>query len=73
MLLSGPLGSIPSGPLLFWYMNSAYQHHSTSILGVAGWGAAEMIYEITPALSIIVLLLTAANLIIEIRKKTKKD
>jgi hypothetical protein len=54
-------------------MNSAYQHHSTSILGVAGWGAAEMIYEITPALSIIVLLLTAANLIIEIRKKTKKD
>ena len=36
-------------------------------------GTAEMIYQVTPALSICVLLLTAVNLIMEIRKKYKKD
>lgn len=36
-------------------------------------GTAEMIYKVTPVLSICVLLLTAVNLIMEIRKKYKKD
>lgn len=48
------------------------QEHSGTVKAAVGLSLAEVLSYVAPILSVIVLLLTALNLILEIRKKLKK-
>lgn len=51
---------------------SLFSEHLATVKGVAGLTLAGVAATITPILTVIVLLLTAWNLLLEIRKKQNK-
>lgn len=50
-----------------------FNQHVGTIRGLVGIALAEALSFVTPILTVVVLLLTAYNLLLEIRKKQKKD
>ena len=54
-------------------VRNLFSEHFATIKGVTGLTLSALAAHISTALTIIVLSLTAWNLILEIRKKSKKD
>lgn len=54
-------------------LRSLFSEHLGTIKGVAGFSISAFLAHISAGLSVVVLSLTIWNLVLEIRKKTKKD
>lgn len=54
-------------------IRTAFYEHIGTIKGAAGLSVSAIVAHIAPILSVLVLSLTAWNLVLEIRKKSKKD